>query len=122
VRRDAARMEANRRSWDEALGRGAAGSRRLPVLRSGDVPSRPRGAAADRLTTGTGAELPPTTTYQWSWPVAEVVSALIDTGLRVSRLPELPVSPFQLVPGMVRHADGWWRVPGDPVPLLYEAA
>jgi 2-polyprenyl-3-methyl-5-hydroxy-6-metoxy-1,4-benzoquinol methylase len=85
-----------------------------PLFQSDPVERLTRGTYADP-----SAELPPSTTYQWSWPVAAVVSALIDAGLRVGRLRELPVCPFQRFPCMVRGADGWWRVPADPIPLLF---
>jgi len=72
-------------------------------------------------TTGTYAdltiELPSRVNYQWSWPVATVVSSLIDAGLRVERLRELPVDSWQRFPSMTRDGDGWWRLPGDPLPL-----
>ena len=72
--------------------------------------------------TGTYADpditLPAATSYQWSWTVAGMTSALIDGGLRVERLRELPLGSWRRFPGMRRDDEGWWRLPGDPLPLL----
>jgi SAM-dependent methyltransferase len=62
--------------------------------------------------------LPPTTCYQWSWTVAGMASALIDAGLRVERLRELPLDTWRRFPSMRQDEDGWWRLDGDPLPLL----
>lgn len=65
-----------------------------------------------------GLALPPHRSYQWSWTVGGMVSALIGAGLRVERLRELPLGAWRRFPSMTRDADGWWRLPGDPLPLL----
>lgn len=65
-----------------------------------------------------GLALPPRRNYQWSWSVGGMVSALIDAGLRVERLRELPLGVWRRFPSMTRDTDGWWRLPGDPLPLL----
>jgi SAM-dependent methyltransferase len=62
--------------------------------------------------------LPASPNYQWSWSVAGMVSALIDAGLRIERLKELPILTWQRFPSMTRDAGGWWRLPTDPLPLL----
>lgn len=64
------------------------------------------------------ARLPERTTYQWAWTVGEMVTALIEAGLRVERLREEPLAAWPRFPSMTRDADGWWRLPGDPLPLL----
>ncbi|HYW26670.1 MAG TPA: class I SAM-dependent methyltransferase [Terriglobales bacterium] len=56
--------------------------------------------------------------FQWSWTVSGMVTALIDAGLRVDRLRELPIMTWRRFPSMTRDDDGWWRLPGDPLPLL----
>jgi hypothetical protein len=43
---------------------------------------------------------------------------LINAGLRIERLRELPVDVRQRVPSMVQSDDGFWRLPGDPLPLM----
>ena len=47
-----------------------------------------------------------------------MVSALLDAGLIIERLRELPVSAWQCFPSMTIDSEGWWRLPGDPLPLL----
>jgi hypothetical protein len=47
-----------------------------------------------------------------------MVSALIDAGLRVERLRELPLDTWRRFPSMTRDEGGWWRLPDDPLPLL----
>ncbi len=65
-----------------------------------------------------GLALPARRTYQWSWTIGGMVSALIDAGLRVERLRELPLDTWRRFPSMTRDSEGWWRLPGDPLPLL----
>ncbi len=66
----------------------------------------------------TSAALPPSPNFQWSWTVAGMVSALIDAGLRVELLRELPLAEWQRFPSMTLDEQGWWRLPRDPLPLL----
>jgi SAM-dependent methyltransferase len=66
----------------------------------------------------TETEMPPRTNYQWSWTVGGMVSALIDAGLRVERLRELPIDTWRRFHSMTLDDEGWWRLPGDPLPLL----
>lgn len=56
--------------------------------------------------------------FQWPWTVGGMVSALIDAGLRVERLRELPVDSWRRFPSMTPDDQGWWRLPDDPLPLL----
>lgn len=56
--------------------------------------------------------------FQWTRPVSAMVSALIDAGLRIERLRELPIDTWRRFPSMVQDDQGWWRLPGDPLPLL----
>jgi len=65
-----------------------------------------------------GADLPPHPEYNWPWTVGGLVTALIKAGLHIERLRELPVDVRQRVPSMVRSVDGYWRLPGDPLPLM----
>ena len=64
------------------------------------------------------SDLGPNPNYQWSWRVGDMVSSLIDAGLRIERLLELPIGTWRRFPSMTRDADGWWRLPDDPLPLL----
>jgi SAM-dependent methyltransferase len=71
-------------------------------------------------TTYAGSEVLPVAreNFQWPWTVGGMMSALIDAGLRVQRLRELPIDTWRRFPSMTQGGDGWWRLPGDPLPLL----
>jgi SAM-dependent methyltransferase len=56
--------------------------------------------------------------YQWVRPVSEIVSGLVDAGLRVERLRELPLDTWKRFPSMTLDEDGWWRLADDPIPLM----
>ncbi len=60
----------------------------------------------------------PHTEYFWRWSVGSLSTALINAGLRIDRLRELPFDMRQRFPSMVRGEDGYWRLPGDPLPLV----
>jgi SAM-dependent methyltransferase len=64
------------------------------------------------------ARLAPRPNHQWSWPVASTVSSLIGAGLRIEDLRELPVSHWRRFASMTLDAGGWWRLAGDPLPLI----
>lgn len=66
-----------------------------------------------------GTALPPHREHNWFWPVSRVVTALCAAGLRIERLRELPVDVRQRLPSMVRGDDGFWRLPGDRLPILF---
>lgn len=59
--------------------------------------------------------------YTWPWRVADLVTVLIEAGLRIERLREVPVDIRQRFPIMVSDGDGW-RLPGDPLPLAVVCA
>jgi SAM-dependent methyltransferase len=65
-----------------------------------------------------GTALPPHQEFNWPWTVGSLVTALINAGLRIERLRELPLDVRQRVPSMMRSDDGYWHLPGDPFPLL----
>jgi ubiquinone/menaquinone biosynthesis C-methylase UbiE len=54
----------------------------------------------------------------WPWTVAKLVTALGRAGLQVTHLDELPVDLRQRHPAMQQDENGFWRLPGDPIPLL----
>jgi SAM-dependent methyltransferase len=58
------------------------------------------------------------TEYFWRWSVGDLATALLDAGLRIESLRELPIDMRQRLPSMVQGDDGWWRLPGDPLPLV----
>ncbi|MHA6804718.1 hypothetical protein [Salinifilum ghardaiensis] len=62
-----------------------------------------------------------TTAYEWRHGVAEVVNAVVRSGLRVEALRETGTLPWPRWSAMRRAEDGWWRLPPDTprVPLLF---
>ncbi len=76
---------------------------------------------AEMEVTRTYADLRPVephTEYFWRWTVGSLATALLDAGLRIDRLRELPIDMRQRFPSMVQDEDGAWRLPGDPLPLV----
>jgi hypothetical protein len=63
--------------------------------------------------------LPGHVEHNWRWPLSRVVTALSDAGLHIERLREFPGDVRQRLPMMVRGDDGYWHLPGDPLPLLF---
>jgi SAM-dependent methyltransferase len=74
------------------------------------------GTYADRAAT-----LQHRTTYSWPHPTSEVVSALIDAGLRIEFFHEFPFSVEQFLPGMRQGERHVFRLANHDgsVPLLY---
>lgn len=71
------------------------------------------------VTYADGLVLPAHPEHNWTWPLSKMVTALCDAGLRIERIRELPFDVRQRLPSMVRGDDGLWRLPGDPLPLLF---
>jgi SAM-dependent methyltransferase len=63
--------------------------------------------------------LPAHPEHNWRWPLSRLVTALAAAGLRIERLREFPVDVRRRLPSMVQGDDGFWRLPGDPLPLLF---
>jgi len=67
-----------------------------------------------------GVKLTNVDEYMWAHPIDTVVQALIDAGLTIRSLREYPFSvdsdQFKF---MQKDTDGYWRLPGDPIPLMY---
>lgn len=63
----------------------------------------------------------PSPCYEWQHSMAEIVNALLAAGLRLQFLHEFPFSNYRALPGMVRGADGWWRLPerNGSIPLSF---
>ncbi|TDD45316.1 class I SAM-dependent methyltransferase [Kribbella antibiotica] len=66
----------------------------------------------------TGQPVPTHTQITWPWTISGLLNALINAGLHITRLDELPVDLRQRHPAMVQGPDTLWRLPGDPMPLL----
>ena len=67
------------------------------------------------------AKLPLHETYEWPHPVSEVITALVDAGLRIEFFHEFAESSFRYLPVMEEAGDGLWRVTNHhgSVPLVY---
>ena len=65
-----------------------------------------------------GPLMPAHIEYSWPWTVGGMVTALSAAGLRIERLRELPLDVRQRIPSMVQSDDGYWHLPGDPMPLM----
>jgi hypothetical protein len=82
------------------------------AFRSGPAVRQVQRTYADDL------EVPAHQQNTWFHPVGEIVTALATAGLRIERVRELPVDLRQRTPGMTRTDEGFWQLPGDPIPLL----
>ena len=63
-----------------------------------------------------------TRTAEWNHGLGEIVTALIDAGLRVDRLAEHTEVEWRALPHMVDAGGGRWRLPDhqhDRVPLMF---
>lgn len=59
--------------------------------------------------------------YMWDHSLGEVITTLIDAGLRIEFLHEFPVAVRAKFPFLVQGDDGWWRLPPGEgeIPLLF---
>ncbi|SFB04610.1 Methyltransferase domain-containing protein [Amycolatopsis marina] len=62
-----------------------------------------------------------TCAYEWMHGLGEVITALVEAGLRIEHLRETDLLPWPRWDRMVRDECGWWRLPpNEPrIPLLY---
>ena len=91
-----------------------------PYFESG-APQNPEGWYEEEDYAETGEKLQNTRTYTWGHGLGEIVTALIDEGLRIEFLHEHRVLAWKAYPWMVKGDDGWWRVPNHPerLPLMW---
>ncbi len=57
--------------------------------------------------------------YEWKYPLGNVIGSLIAAGLKIEYLHEFPFCCFRALPEMRRDKDGWWRLEGDKIPLTF---
>lgn len=59
--------------------------------------------------------------HVWGHGLGDIVSSLVDAGLRIEFLHEWPFGFWPLLPFMEHGEDGWWRLPADlpSVPLSF---
>jgi hypothetical protein len=67
------------------------------------------------------ARLASPVTYEWNHGLGEIVQAVLDAGMVLSRLEEHDAVEWQALPWMVRGDDGRFRLPSgsERVPLSY---
>jgi SAM-dependent methyltransferase len=60
-------------------------------------------------------------TYEWNHGLGEIVTSLIEAGLRIELVREHRECDWRHMPQMVKGADGFWRLPEKPerLPLMY---
>ncbi len=65
--------------------------------------------------------IPKSRTWEWSWSVGDVVSALSGVGLHIEFLHEFPWTFYKALPGMVETEPMRWVIPGKEkhLPLCY---
>ncbi len=82
----------------------------------GPIRSEEEGTYADP-----DARLKNNVTYDFPHPISEVVTALIDAGIRIEFLHEFPFVNWKYLPNMVTDENGLFRLPDKhgSVPLLY---
>ena len=57
--------------------------------------------------------------HEWIHTVGEIQNSLIEAGLRIDFWHEFPVCVWQCLKAAERGADGYYRIKGDPLPLLF---
>ena len=68
-----------------------------------------------------GTQVIETPTYEWQHTLGDIVTALIDAGLRIEFLHEFPFTCCHAYPVMERGDDGWWQLPkhNDSFPQMF---
>jgi SAM-dependent methyltransferase len=59
--------------------------------------------------------------YEWGHTLADILTVLASTGMRIEFVHEFPYCNYQSFPFMVRGDDGYWRVPGkeNAIPFMF---
>jgi hypothetical protein len=57
--------------------------------------------------------------YEWQHHLGEIIGSVIEAGLTIDFVREHPVSTYQRLPQMTRDEAGYWRLPGDSLPMLF---
>ncbi|MDP6821855.1 MAG: class I SAM-dependent methyltransferase [Dehalococcoidia bacterium] len=86
-----------------------------------DQPQNPEGWDDDETYSGTGEKMQNTRSYNWGHGLGEIVTALIDVGLKIEFLHEHKTCAWRAYPWMVKGDDDLWRVPNHPdrLPLMW---
>lgn len=57
--------------------------------------------------------------YEWTHSLGQILTVLAAARLRIEFLHEFPVTGYRALPFMEQDDAGWWRLPGDPIPLTF---
>jgi ubiquinone/menaquinone biosynthesis C-methylase UbiE len=85
---------------------------KYPYWAEGPIACDVQGSYAD-----TSAEVKEPISYEWAYPLGDVVTNLIEAGLRIEYLHEQPYTVYDMFPFLVQGADGLYRTPPG-MPLL----
>ena len=90
-------------------------------LRYPYFPGEPLAFDEDGTYANTAAKLEHRSTFEFQHSLGEIVTSLIDAGLRIEFLHEFPVSSYEALPGMTKGDDGFYHLrQGDSmVPFLF---
>ena len=58
-----------------------------------------------------GEYIPKNPTYDWTWPLGEILTSLIEAGLKIEFLHEYDKLFYKGLPNMVQDEEGWWYLP-----------
>jgi len=88
---------------------------RYPYFNEGAIVLPAQGSYADREADVHGL------TYEWAYPMGDVLTALIEAGLRIQFVHEFPYTTYQAFPWLEQRADGnYYPRPGIPsLPLMF---
>jgi SAM-dependent methyltransferase len=57
--------------------------------------------------------------HEWTHGLGDIINSLIAAGLRIEFLHEYPKLFFKAMPYMTQDREGYWRIEGDKIPLLF---
>ena len=97
-------------------------SRRDLSVRYGYFPNPEGMSFAGGVPSYAGDETIDTPCHEWQHSIAEILTALLRAGLRLTSFAEHPATLYKQFPGMAQGDDGLWRLPfgGDYLPLVFE--
>ena len=56
---------------------------------------------------------------EWTHSIGDIINAIISAALQIEFLHEFPKIFFKAVPYMEQDEEGYWRIPGDKIPLTF---
>jgi 2-polyprenyl-3-methyl-5-hydroxy-6-metoxy-1,4-benzoquinol methylase len=74
----------------------------------------------DGVTYASDTRLANAVTYEWTHDLGEILTAVLDAGLRIEAFAEQRTMPWRALPSMVRGDEGWRLPDGVPeIPLMF---